>query len=106
MIFFSDERLRIVQGGILNRVTLDFEKHEIGRITLNEPLFYRLLGLGVITVETKYWTSDFYNMRGIKNPTKVREIIRGVSSGSKNISRYYDIDLGEIEEYQSKKLLN
>lgn len=103
--FLSHERLRIVKGGVFGRRTFDIELFRLRDVELHEPFFHQIFGLGIIEIRNLQWDKEQVILNGVKNPQAVREIIRGVANGSKNITTYMSIDLSQLQQSEQSKLL-
>ena len=97
--------LRIVKGGVFGRRTFDIELFRLRDVELHEPFFHQIFGLGIIEIRNLQWDREQVILNGVKNPQAVREIIRGVANGSKNITTYMSIDLSQLQQSEQSKLL-
>jgi membrane protein YdbS with pleckstrin-like domain len=81
----SHERLRVRIGGIFTgRKTFDCPMDEINSVTLNEPFFSQIFGIGNIEIGVDFSKTKIV-LKGIKEPNKIREIIRAIAFKSVNM---------------------
>jgi uncharacterized membrane protein YdbT with pleckstrin-like domain len=71
----TNQRLRI-RIGVLNRQTHELELYRVHDISMNEPFWYRLFGLGNIVLYTSDETNPELTIRAIAGAQRVRDQIR------------------------------
>jgi len=71
----TTERFRH-KSGVFTRVTQELELYRIKDTELIEPLYERIFGLGTITLHTSDKTTPIIIIGGVKDPERVRGLIR------------------------------
>ena len=74
-ITITTQRLRLSRG-ILTRMYDDLEFYRVKDLTLTQPLLQRLVGLGRVTLLTSDSTHPTLELRAIRDPLAVRDILR------------------------------
>jgi hypothetical protein len=78
-ITVSNERV-LVETGFWNKVRDDVEVFRVRDVVVTRSLWQRLLGIGNITVkatEGRGQPEEVHTLRGVSNPIRVSEVIRG-----------------------------
>lgn len=85
------ERLRYTSGIILRKHEF-VENYRIKDYAIENPLIYRLLGLGNLTVYTSDKTTPILHLYAIRKPEEKYQILRGLVEISRKEKRVYEID--------------
>ncbi len=88
----TTQRLSVTRG-IFNKRTDELELYRIKDITLAEPFFLRLFGLGNIKLDTSDKSSPEVNMEYIAKAPNVRDLIRRHVEAMRDKKRVREIDL-------------
>lgn len=82
----TDEKL-IVETGLLSRKEEEMRLYRILDITLHRPIGERIFGLGTIHLCTADRTSPELDLKRIKKPRKVKELLSDLIEKSRNEKR-------------------
>ncbi|MEQ9461943.1 MAG: PH domain-containing protein [Phycisphaeraceae bacterium] len=71
----STQRIQVVTG-VLSRTTDDLELYRVRDLTIHQPFWYRIFGLGDIVMETSDRTHPVMTIRAVRKAREVRDLIR------------------------------
>lgn len=94
----TDQRL-ILSEGVLNKTTNETELYRVRDSTIDEPLFYRMMGLGHVTLYTTDEADAKLQLKGYKKPHWIKDQIRNYSEICRQQKRWGN-DNVMIHEHQ------
>jgi uncharacterized membrane protein YdbT with pleckstrin-like domain len=83
----TDQRM-IVSEGVFNKVTNETELYRVRDTSVQEPFFYRLLGLGNIVVFTTDEAKATHSFNGYAKPHWIKDQIRNYSEECRKRNRW------------------
>ncbi|MBB80932.1 MAG: hypothetical protein CMN02_08065 [Roseibacillus sp.] len=90
----STERLKIFEG-VLNRTVNEVELYRVKDTQIQQPILYRLFGLGHVILETSDRSHPRATLNAIKNPREVGEILRREVESLRDKKRVREVDFDE-----------
>ena len=90
----STERLKIFEG-VLNRTVNEVELYRVKDTQIQQPILYRLFGLGHVILETSDRSHPRATLNAIKNPREVGEILRREVEALRDKKRVREVDFDE-----------
>tara|TARA_B100001109_G_scaffold255340_1_gene257959 strand:- start:1367 stop:1888 length:522 start_codon:yes stop_codon:yes gene_type:complete len=90
----STERLKIFEG-VLNRTVNEVELYRVKDTQIQQPILFRLFGLGHVILETSDRSHPRATLNAIKNPREVGEILRREVEALRDKKRVREVDFDE-----------
>ena len=90
----STERLKIFEG-VLNRTVNEVELYRVKDTQIQQPILFRLFGLGHVILETSDRSHPRATLNAIKNPREVGEILRREVESLRDKKRVREVDFDE-----------
>ena len=87
----SQEEIRI-KSGILSRNHEFVELYRVKDYSLNQPLVYRLFGLGNLTLFTSDRTHPVFTLRAVGEPEKKYQLIRELVERNRKAKHVFEVD--------------
>jgi uncharacterized membrane protein YdbT with pleckstrin-like domain len=87
----SQEEIRI-KSGILRRNHEFVELYRVKDYSLNQPLVYRLFGLGNLTLFTSDRTHPVFTLRAIGEPEKKYQLLRELVERNRKAKHVFEVD--------------
>ena len=90
----STERLKMFEG-VLNRSVDEIELYRVKDTQIQQPILYRLFGLGHVILETSDRSHPKATLNAIKAPREVGEILRREVESLRDKKRVREVDFDE-----------
>lgn len=90
----STERLKMFEG-VLNRSVDEIELYRVKDTQIQQPILYRLFGLGHVILETSDRSHPKATLNAIKDPREVGEILRREVESLRDKKRVREVDFDE-----------
>ncbi len=90
----STERLKMFEG-VLNRSVDEIELYRVKDTQIQQPILYRLFGLGHVILETSDRSHPKATLNAIKGPREVGEILRREVESLRDKKRVREVDFDE-----------
>ena len=90
----STERLKMYQG-VLNRSVDEIELYRVKDTQIQQPILYRIFGLGHVILETSDRSHPKATLNAIKAPREVGEILRREVEALREKKRVREVDFDE-----------